>query len=101
MPIPVLTGAQKSHLRGLGQRMDAALKIGKEGLTPTLMAEFRRQLHAHELVKVRFVAGDRHLRAELSLKIGELSESLCVGSVGLTALFYAPNPAAANAIEFP
>jgi len=30
-----LTGAQKSQLRGLGQTLEATVKVGKEGLTPS------------------------------------------------------------------
>ena len=37
-----LTGAQKSFLRGLGQQLDATLKLGKGGLTPTFFAELQK-----------------------------------------------------------
>ena len=53
-----LTGAQKTFLRGLGQRLDPVLKLGKGGLTPTFYAELQKQLRAHELVKLRFLAAE-------------------------------------------
>ena len=59
-----LTGAQKSKLRGLGQKLDATLKVGKDGLTPTFITELSRALRGHALIKLR--------------------------SVGATALFYKP-----------
>ena len=80
-----LTGAQKSRLRGLGQRMEASIKVGKDGLTPTLLTEIRRQLAAHELVKLRYVGTGRDERAAMSLKLGEETGSHFVGSVGQTA----------------
>ena len=46
-----LTGAQKSFLRGLGQKLEPALKLGKGGLTPAFFAELQKLLRAHELVK--------------------------------------------------
>jgi RNA-binding protein len=83
-----LTGSQKSYLRGLGQRMEPSVKVGKDGLTPAILAEVRRQLEAHELVKLRFVGSPRDERSAMSLKLSEATGSLLVGSVGQTALFF-------------
>jgi RNA-binding protein len=85
-----LTGAQKSRLRGLGQRIEASIKIGKEGVTPTIVGELRRQLGAHELVKLRFLGSPRDERATLCIKLSEESGGIFVGSVGQTALFFTP-----------
>jgi RNA-binding protein len=93
MTLPLLTGAQKAELRGRGQRLEAALKVGKDGLTPALMAELRRLLRRHELVKVRLLGSDRHARSKLCEEMSAGSDSLCVGAVGQTALFYAPSKA--------
>ncbi|HZZ19363.1 MAG TPA: YhbY family RNA-binding protein [Opitutaceae bacterium] len=92
-----LTGAQKSRLRGLGQRMDASIKIGKDGLTPTILSEVRRQLGAHELVKLRYVGTERDERAAMSAKLSEETGSHFVGSVGQTALFFTPSATAGKA----
>ena len=92
MENPPLTGAQKTRLRGLGQTLEAALKIGKAGLTPALQREFTRLLEARELVKVRFEGADRHERAALIARIEAETATPCVGSVGHTALFFRQNP---------
>lgn len=86
-----LTGAQKTRLRGLGQTLDAALKIGKAGLTPALQREFARLLEARELVKIRFEGADRHERAALITQIETGIGAPCVGAVGHTALFFRQN----------
>jgi len=86
----VLTGAQKSQLRGVGQTLEASFKIGKEGITPSGLVELRRQMASRELVKVRFLGADREARADLSQKVVESTGSILVGSVGHTALFYNP-----------
>ncbi len=91
MENPPLTGAQKTRLRGLGQTLEAALKIGKAGLTPALQREFTRLLEARELVKVRFEGADRHERAALIARIETETATPCVGSVGHTALFFRRN----------
>ena len=87
-----LTGAQKSFLRGRGQTLEPALKLGKGGLTPAFYAELQKQLRAHELVKIRFLGVERDERATLCAQIADEGRCLCVGTVGHTALFYRRNP---------
>ncbi len=87
-----LTGAQKTRLRGLGQNLEAALKVGKAGLTPALQREFARLLDSRELVKLRFEGADRHERAALISQIESACGAPCVGAVGHTALFFRQNP---------
>ena len=87
-----LTGAQKSHLRGLGQTLEAKLKVGRSGLTSEFFAELQKLLRAHELVKLRFLGADRDERAALCGRIADEGRCVCVGAVGHTALFYRQNP---------
>lgn len=87
-----LTGAQKTYLRGLGQQLAPALKLGKGGLTPTFFAELQKQLRTHELVKLRFLGAEREERAALCDQIADEGRCVCVGAVGHTALFYRQNP---------
>ena len=96
--LPSLTGARKTQLRGLGQTAPDRVWLGKEGITPAFVAELNRQLNAHELVKLRFTAGqDRHERAALGGQIETAAPCLCVGAVGHTALFWRPAPVANDA----
>lgn len=87
-----LTGAQKSFLRGEGQKLDAALKVGKGGVTPAFLAELQKLLRAHELVKLRFLGAEREERAALCTQIADEGRCVFVGAVGHTALFYRQNP---------
>src|SRR4051812_43738327 len=87
-----LTGAQKSRLRGLGQTLEASLKIGRAGLTAEFLAELQKLLRARELVKLRFLDADRDERAALCDRIADEGRCVCVGVVGHTALFYRQHP---------
>lgn len=87
-----LSGAQKTYLRGLGQQLEPALKLGKGGLTPTFFAELQKQLRQHELVKLRFLGAERDERAALCAQIADEGRCVCIGAVGHTALFYRQNP---------
>ena len=87
-----LTGAQKSHLRGLGQTLPDHLRVGKAGLTTEFFGELQKFLRSQELVKLRFLGADRDERAELCARVADEGRCVCVGAVGHTALFYRPNP---------
>ncbi len=86
----ILTGAEKTRLRGQGQLLKPALKLGKAGLTPAFLDELQRALDAHGLVKLRFVGIDRRGRDACRGQIAAAARCVCVGAVGATALFYRP-----------
>lgn len=91
MTLPILTGAQKTKLRGLGQTTADGAYLGKEGVTPGFVADFNRLLDARELVKLRFTAGqDRHERAALCDTLAAAAPCVNLGTVGHTALFWRP-----------
>src|SRR5450432_3632326 len=92
MNLSSLTGAQKTQLRGLGQRLSDSLRIGRQGPTPALYTELNRQLATRELVKVRFEGTDRDERAALCARMAAETPCLCVAAVGHTALFWRPGP---------
>jgi RNA-binding protein len=87
-----LTGAQKTFLRGVGQTLEASVKIGKGGLTPEFLKELNKHLNARELIKLRFVAAERDERATLAAQIADEGRCIWISSVGATALFFRQNP---------
>jgi RNA-binding protein len=83
-----LTGSQKTKLRGIGQTLEPALKLGKAGLTREFFLELQRALNEDELVKIRLLEKDRDARAGLCERIADEGRCVCVGAVGGTALFF-------------
>ena len=93
MPLPELTGAQRTRLRGLGQTLADGAFVGTDGVSPAFVAELDRLLAARELVKVRLTARpDRRERARLVAAAAAATGSACLGTVGHTALFWRPPP---------
>jgi RNA-binding protein len=87
-----LTGKQKRHLRGLGQRMSVAASTGSAGLTEEFAAHLHRLFGRSELIKVRL--GEEYTGADrknAAAKLENLTGSTCVGIVGRTVLLYRPN----------
>lgn len=49
----MLTGKQRSYLKGLAMELDPTVYIGKNELTENILKEIDNYLEAHELVKVK------------------------------------------------
>ncbi len=50
-----ITKAQRNHLRKLANPLKPTVLLGKQGLTPEIVAKAERELDAHELIKVRLL----------------------------------------------
>ncbi len=87
-----LTGKQKRFLRGLGQRLEPSVVLGKSGMTPAIVAAVGEQLSRRELIKVRLPAGPGRARRASAEALAAAAEASCAGVVGRTALLYRPNP---------
>ncbi len=97
MSTVLLSGAQRTKLRGVGQTMPDTLQVGREGAAPAVVAQLDRELTRRGLVKVRFSGGqDRHARAALHVTLATATASECVGAVGHTALFWRTGPEVAK-----
>ena len=91
MSQPLLTGAHKTRLRGLGQTLPDTLHVGREGASPSVTTQLDHELTRRELVKVRLTGGqDRLARAALHEALAAATHSVCVGAVGHTAMFWRP-----------
>ena len=79
---------QRKYLRGLGHALNPVLLIGNGGLTPGVVAEAKRALHDHELIKVKFRGADRESRDAGLAELATSTESVLVHRIGHTALYY-------------
>ncbi len=86
-----LTGKQKRFLRGLGQKLPAAVQVGKAGRTDNVTAAVADALDRAELVKVRLPALPPADRKELAGDLADAVGAAVAGSVGRTVLLYRPN----------
>jgi len=86
-----LTGKLKSALRGLGQKLDVAVTVGKGGIADPLVRELGRALGSRELVKVRLPAAAREERHEMAVCLAAACAAELVGEAGRTALLYRAN----------
>ena len=81
----VLTSKQRQYLRGLAHPLAPVVRVGKAGVTESVIAETKKSLHSHELIKVRIEADDRKAAAE-ALAAG--TDAQIAGVVGKVAILY-------------
>ena len=86
-----LNNAQIRKLKGVAQRMDASLKVGKQGLSDGFIKTLNEELDRHELVKLKFVEF-KEQRKELAPQLAEKTQSHLVTLLGNVVVLYRPNP---------
>lgn len=85
-----LNNAQIRKLKGMAQRMDASLKVGKQGLSEGFIKMLNEELSRHELVKVKF-AEFKEQRKELAPQLAEKTQSHLVTLLGNVVVLYRQN----------
>jgi RNA-binding protein len=88
MTMAVLTGKQKQFLKGLAHPLAPIVRVGKAGVTESVIAETKKSLHAHELIKVRLDTDDSAQRKQFAAQLAEASDAQLAGSVGKIAILY-------------
>ena len=83
-----LSERQRKYLRGLGHALNPVLLIGNAGLTAGVIAEARRALLDHELIKVKFRGAEREARDAGLAELAVSTESVLLQRIGHTALYY-------------
>src|SRR5690349_673570 len=86
-----LTNPQIRKLKAMAQRMEATLKIGKQGLSDAFLKSLNEELLRHELVKVKF-AEFKEQRKELAPQLAEKTGSQLIMLVGNVVVLFRRNP---------
>ncbi len=85
----MLTGKQRSYLKGLANPMQAILQIGKDGVTDNFVAQLAQTISTKELVKISILesAADLDVR-ETAFMLAERTGSEFVQSIGRKIILY-------------
>jgi RNA-binding protein len=85
-----LNNAQIRKLKGMAQKMDPTLKVGKNGLSPAFIQSVNQELDRHELVKIKF-AEFKEQRKELAPQLAEKAGAYLVTLLGNVVVLYRAN----------
>ena len=86
-----LSGKQKRFLCRRAGGLNAAVSIGKAGVSEATVERIRQLLEAHELVKLRLPAGLGRERKQMAERLAEAAAAACVEILGRTVLLYRPS----------
>jgi RNA-binding protein YhbY len=81
-----LSGKERGKLKSEVKTRPVDIKVGKKGLTPTLLSEVRRVLENDSLLKIK-LAADRPARLEQAKKLEDEFPIVLIAMVGKTASF--------------
>lgn len=84
----VLTAKQRQFLKGLAHPLAPVVRIGKGKLKDTVVAETKKALDAHELIKVRIDVDDGEERRSLAAQLAEAADAHLAATVGKIAIVY-------------
>ena len=96
----MLTGKQKSYLRGLANRIKPVMQIGKDGLNEESIIQVLNYLHKHELMKVTILQNSDVTIDELVAAF-ESIEVEVVQTIGKTIVLYQHSDDADEPIVLP
>ncbi|GGO88650.1 putative RNA-binding protein [Marinobacterium nitratireducens] len=98
-----LTPEQKKQMRTIGHKLNPIVTVAGKGLTENIQLEVDRALDDHELIKVKFVVGDREVKRALIQELCAIVEATLVQEIGNIALIYRraaePNPKLSNLLR--
>lgn len=86
-----LNNAQISKLKGLAQRMDASLHVGKAGLSEGFLKMVDTALTDHELIKVKFGGELKEQKKQLAPELAARTNSRLVTLIGNVVVLYRQN----------
>lgn len=84
----MLTGKQRSYLKGLAQLIEPSVYIGKNGLTDNVKKEIEVNFEARELVKVKIQEGCELVPKEVANMLAEEMEAEFVQAIGRKFTLY-------------
>jgi len=84
----MLTSKQRQFLRGLAHPLEPVVRIGRAGVTPSVVEETKRSLNAHELIKVRIENDDSAERKSIAAELATACEAELAGTIGKLAILY-------------
>lgn len=82
----------RRQLKRIAHHLDAVVLVGEPGVTEAVVAETRRALDDHELIKVRVHAADREAREAMTRALAEACGAEVIQSIGKVAVLFRRNP---------
>ncbi|WP_408954902.1 ribosome assembly RNA-binding protein YhbY [Natroniella sp. ANB-PHB2] len=87
----MLTGKERSYLRGKANEMNPLFQIGKDGISENLVKQVEDALEARELIKLRTLNNSMYNSQEAAYELAEQTNSDVVQIIGNVFVLYRKN----------
>lgn len=87
----MINGKQRSYLRGLANRLNPLLQIGKDGITDKFIDQLDKTLEDHELVKINVLNNNLLSPKEIANDLADKLNADFVQAIGKKLVLYRPN----------
>lgn len=90
MSSPVLRPGQRKQLRALSHHLEPVVRVGRSGVTDSVVAAVSQALLDHELIKVRLY--EPEAKRTMADTLAERTDSSLCGLLGHTVILYRKHP---------
>lgn len=84
----LITGKQRSYLKGLGNNIDPIFQLGKGGLSENFIKQVDDALEARELIKIKILQNCSLEPKEVASELAEKTGAEFVQSIGSKFILY-------------
>lgn len=84
----MLTGKQRSYLKGLANTIPAIFQVGKNGIEENVLRQFEEALEARELVKASVLKSSLYSAREAGEEIAQAIDAEVVSALGSKFVLY-------------
>ncbi|MGM0500021.1 MAG: ribosome assembly RNA-binding protein YhbY [Bacillota bacterium] len=84
----MLTGKNRSYLRGEANSLDPIVHVGKEGINESVIDQLNEALEAHELLKVRILESTGRTTRSAAEELATATGSNVVQVIGGIAILF-------------
>jgi RNA-binding protein len=97
----VLSSKQRKFLESLANDLEPIVRLGKFGVTPTLVQTVDEVLTAHELMKIKILENAKIEKEAAAEEIIQGTGASLIKIIGRVIILYRPSPDKKERIEFP
>lgn len=84
----MLTGKQRSYLKGIANNIDSIFQLGKNGLTDNFIKQVEEALEAREIIKIKVLNNSPLDVTEVASDLAEMTDAEFVQSIGNKFVLY-------------
>ncbi len=84
----MLTGKQRSYLRGLANTLPAIFQVGKNGIDENVIRQFEEALEARELVKASVLKNSVYTAREAGEELAQAIDAEVISVLGSKFVLY-------------